>query len=33
LPLPDDWRVQLDDTLLSGLTDWLTADNVKVIYA
>jgi DNA polymerase-3 subunit alpha len=32
LPLPESWRVRLDDALLQGLTDWLTAENVKVIY-
>ncbi|MDP1613207.1 MAG: DNA polymerase III subunit alpha [Sulfuritalea sp.] len=32
LPLPDNWRVRLDDALLAGLTDWLKAENVKVIY-
>ncbi len=32
LPMPDNWRVQLDDTLLGGLAEWLTTDNVKVIY-
>jgi DNA polymerase-3 subunit alpha len=33
LPLPESWRVRLDDALLAGLTDWLTAENVKVIYS
>jgi DNA polymerase-3 subunit alpha len=32
LPLPENWRVRLDDALLAGLADWLTAENVKVIY-
>ncbi|WP_310449568.1 DNA polymerase III subunit alpha [Sulfuritalea sp.] len=32
LPLPESWRVRLDDALLAGLTDWLKAENVKVIY-
>ncbi len=32
MPLPESWAVRLDDALLSGLADWLTADNVKVIY-
>jgi DNA polymerase-3 subunit alpha len=32
LALPDTWRVRLDDALLSGLVEWLTPDNVKVIY-
>jgi DNA polymerase-3 subunit alpha len=33
LPLPESWRVRLDDALLAGLTDWLTAENVKVVYS
>jgi DNA polymerase-3 subunit alpha len=33
IPLPADWRVNLDDALLAALNDWLTPDNVKVIYA
>ena len=33
LPLPENWRVRLDDALLAGLSDWLTPENVKVIYA
>ncbi len=32
LPLPESWRVRLDDALLAGLVDWLKAENVKVIY-
>ena len=32
LPLPENWRVRLDDALLAGLVDWLQAENVKVIY-
>ncbi len=32
LPLPETWRVRLDDALLAGLTDWLKPENVKVIY-
>jgi DNA polymerase-3 subunit alpha len=32
LPMPDNWRVQLDDMLLGGLAEWLTTENVKVIY-
>jgi DNA polymerase-3 subunit alpha len=32
LPLPEDWRVQLEDTLIDSLNDWLTPDNVKIIY-
>ncbi|MCX7156308.1 MAG: DNA polymerase III subunit alpha [Rhodocyclales bacterium] len=33
LPLPETWRVRLDDALLAGLADWLQPENVKVIYA
>ena len=32
LPLPENWRVRLDDALIKGLADWLTPENVKVIY-
>lgn len=32
LPLPENWRVQLDDSLITGLSEWLTPDNVKIIY-
>ena len=32
LELPDSWRVNLEDPLLKGLKDWLTPENVKVIY-
>ena len=32
LPLPENWRVRLDDALLAGLVDWLRAENVKVVY-
>ena len=32
IPLPDNWRVSLDDKLLDALSDWLSADNVKVVY-
>ena len=32
LPLPDIWRVRLDDALLDGLVDWLRQENVTVIY-
>ncbi|MDK9713465.1 MAG: DNA polymerase III subunit alpha [Sulfuritalea sp.] len=32
LPLPETWRVRLDDALLAGLADWLKPENVKVIY-
>jgi DNA polymerase-3 subunit alpha len=30
--LPPDWRVNLDDTLLEQLREWLQADNVQVLY-
>ena len=33
LPLPESWRVRLDDALLSGLSDWLRPENVKVLYS
>jgi len=33
LMLPESWRVRLDDELLTGLADWLSPDNVKVIYS
>ncbi len=33
LPMPDSWRVQLDDALLAGLAEWLKPENVKVVYA
>ena len=33
LTLPDDWRVRLDDALLAALNDWLSSDNVKVVYS
>ncbi len=32
LGLPDAWRVRLDDSLLAALHEWLTPNNVKVIY-
>ncbi len=32
LSLPDAWRVRLDDRLLEELDDWLTAENVRLIY-
>ncbi|MCK9380093.1 MAG: DNA polymerase III subunit alpha [Sulfuritalea sp.] len=32
LPLPESWRVRLDDALIKGLADWLQPENVKVIY-
>jgi DNA polymerase-3 subunit alpha len=33
LPLPESWRVRLDDALLTGLADWLKPENVKVLYS
>jgi DNA polymerase-3 subunit alpha len=32
LALPDAWRVRLDDRLLEELGDWLTPENVQVVY-
>ncbi len=32
LPLGESWRVRLDDELLSGLQQWLQAENVEVVY-
>ncbi len=32
LTLPDAWRVRLDDTLLTQLSDWLSRENVRVVY-
>jgi DNA polymerase-3 subunit alpha len=32
LSLPETWRVRLDDSLLAELHDWLTPDNVRVVY-
>ncbi|MFN4147967.1 MAG: DNA polymerase III subunit alpha [Rhodocyclaceae bacterium] len=32
LVLPADWRVRLDDRLLAELSDWLTPENVRVVY-
>ena len=32
LPMPDAWRVHLDDTLITGLNEWLTPENVQIIY-
>ena len=32
LTLPDTWRVRLDDNLLTQLSDWLSRENVRVIY-
>jgi DNA polymerase-3 subunit alpha len=33
LPLPEAWRVRLDDALLAGLGEWLKPENVKVLYS
>jgi DNA polymerase-3 subunit alpha len=33
LPLPESWRVRLDDALLAGLAEWLKPENVKVLYS
>ena len=33
IPLPDGWRVKLDDALLASLGEWLSPANVKVIYS
>ena len=33
IPLPENWRVKLDDALLATLGEWLTPSNVKVIYS
>jgi len=32
IELPADWRVNLDDALLQQLRDWLTPQNVQVLY-
>ncbi|MBL8489792.1 MAG: hypothetical protein JNM82_03325 [Rhodocyclaceae bacterium] len=31
--LPEEWRLRLDDALLESLAEWLSPDNVKVVYA
>ncbi|MBI3525354.1 MAG: DNA polymerase III subunit alpha [Betaproteobacteria bacterium] len=33
LGLPDAWRVRLDDALLDALHEWLSAENVNVVYS
>jgi len=33
LGLPDAWRVRLDDGLLAALHEWLSAENVSVVYS
>jgi len=30
--LPPEWRVNLDDTLLDRLREWLAPENVQVLY-
>jgi DNA polymerase III subunit alpha len=30
--LPDQWRVRVTEALVSSLTDWLSADNVAMVY-
>ena len=32
MPLGEAWRVRLDDELLTGLQQWLQAENVEVVY-
>jgi DNA polymerase-3 subunit alpha len=32
MELPADWRVNLDDALLERLREWLTPENVQVLY-
>jgi DNA polymerase-3 subunit alpha len=32
LSLPEAWRVRLEDSLLTQLSDWLSRENVRVIY-
>ncbi|HSI43546.1 MAG TPA: DNA polymerase III subunit alpha [Methylotenera sp.] len=32
LMLGNDWRVDLHDELIAGLTEWLSRDNVKILY-
>ena len=33
MSLSDAWRVRLDDALLASLNEWLSPDNVKVVYS
>ncbi|MFA7267823.1 MAG: DNA polymerase III subunit alpha [Sterolibacterium sp.] len=33
LGLPDNWRIKLDDALLTALHEWLSAENVSVVYS
>jgi DNA polymerase-3 subunit alpha len=32
VPFPDNWRVELREELLSSLREWLTNENVKILY-
>jgi len=32
LPLGEGWRVRLEDGLLAGLRQWLSAENVELLY-
>ena len=33
IPLPENWRVRLDEALLISLRDWLEPENVQVSYS
>jgi DNA polymerase-3 subunit alpha len=33
MQLGDNWRVNLDDTLMASLNEWLRPENVEVVYA
>ena len=32
VPLPDNWRVELREELLTSLREWLNEENVKILY-
>jgi DNA polymerase-3 subunit alpha len=32
IELPEEWRVKLDEPLLTQLREWLAPENVKVVY-
>ena len=32
LTLPETWRVRLDDALLDSLRDWLSPENIRIVY-
>ena len=32
IELGNDWRVKLDDGLISSLGDWLEPNNVQIVY-